>query len=173
MIAIEVQGIPELVARLGMAPAELTDVVRRANKEIAAEIKADFATTTATWQHQPRFEQRTRNEPTGSAVTVGTADPVYRFLDEGTRPHGIQPKKPGGVLRFQWGGPGSYQAKTTPGVFSSGQGGPSGPLVARRWVWHPGTRPRFWSVLLQRKWETAAPVVLRRYVAAWIRRARA
>lgn len=158
-----------LTTRLGLLEAELRDVTQRANKEIAAEMKDDFARTTASWNTRPAFTQRTVNDPLSSSVAVGTDDQVWKWLDQGTKAHGIQPKGPGYPLKFQWGGKGSYIAKTTPGQLTSQGGGPSGPTVRRMWVWHPGTRPRFWSVLLQRKWNEQAPVVYRRYIAAWIR----
>jgi hypothetical protein len=171
MIRIEINA-DALTAKLRMAQAELQDVVRRANQEIAAEMKRDFESTTATWNHQVTFGQTTHADPEFAQVAVGTNDLIYKFVDEGTRAHGISPKRPGGRLRFQWGGPGSYTAKTTPGSLVSGPGGPSGPEVLRYGVWHPGTQGRQFTFMLQRKWDTEAGVVYRRYVAAWIRSVR-
>lgn len=57
--------------------------------------------------------------PRGITFTSGSSLPYAGFMEKGTRPHIIRPKKPGGVLRFYW-----------PKV---------GATVTLRSVHHPGT----------------------------------
>jgi len=72
---------------------------------------------------------------------VFTDNEIYGYVNDGTRPHPIFPKK-AKALAFQWGGKGSYTPKTTPRVIGSRAGGPSGPTVYRPYVQHPGTKGR-------------------------------
>jgi len=72
---------------------------------------------------------------------VWTDDPRYKWLDEGTKPHIIQPKKPGGILAF----PSVFKPKTSPRRLPSQPGGSSGETVFAKLVHHPGTEPRNYS----------------------------
>lgn len=58
-------------------------------------------------------------DPRGQYIKIGSSLPHARMHHEGTRPHLIKPKNPGGVLRFQT----------------------RGQLVITHLVRHPGTRP--------------------------------
>ena len=100
-----------------------------------------FRRTTATWHHKPAFEAVSEFNGTEFTLLIGTDDEIYRYVEEGTRPHEIRPKG-NWPLRFQWGGPGSYKAKTSPGNLTSSQGGPSGDWVHFMHVNHPGTEAR-------------------------------
>lgn len=72
---------------------------------------------------------------------VWTDDPRFRWLDEGTRPHVIRPKREGGVLVF----PSQFTPKTSPQRLESRPGGSSGELVFTKVVHHPGTKARNYS----------------------------
>jgi len=124
------------------------DVLMRAMKQTAQTTKREllrrFRRTVGTWRHRPRFEVIEEITPTGVSVLAGTDDKVYRYVDQGTRPHIIEPRGPGYPLRFKSG----YAAKTQPGVLGSGQGGPSGPYVHAWRVQHPGTQARRFTELI-------------------------
>lgn len=141
-----------------------TDVIKRVLTEAAKvgerEIMARFQRTVETWEHKPVFEAI--REVRGDEVTllVGTDDPVYGYVDAGTRPHRIEPRG-NYPLRFQWGGPGSYRPKTMPGQLASTQGGPTGPMVAFWSVNHPGTQPRRFTEQIHRE---VGPIMLKKVV---------
>jgi hypothetical protein len=122
---------------------ELLNVVRKAGRDI----QKDFQVTTKTWKHKPKFEVITSLSKPGPSVLVGTNDAIYRYVDEGTRPHIIRPKK-AKRLRFQ----GGYQAKTQIGVIGSSAGGASGSIIYSRGVKHPGTKARKFSQAIEKKW---------------------
>jgi hypothetical protein len=109
----------------------------KAANEVADEMVVDFAFTTATWKHQPKFERLVQVGPDQIAILVGTDDEIYGYVNDGTRPHPIYPKR-AKRLRFQP----VYTAKTVPGSMTSRAGGPSGPFVYSMGVQHPGTQPR-------------------------------
>jgi hypothetical protein len=126
-------------------------------RETANEVEKDFKATTKTWQHQPRFD-KVYSVGNAIEILVGTNDDIYRYVDEGTKPHPIfagiyTGKSNKKALAFQWGGKGSYRAKTKPGVIGSTGGGPTGPMVAFPYVQHPGTKPRKFSEIIKKKWE--------------------
>jgi hypothetical protein len=126
-------------------------------RETADAMLADFKATTKTWHHQPEFEKTYSVGADKIEILAGTDDPIYRYVDQGTKPHPIfagiyTGKSRKKALAFQWAGPGSYRAKTTPGVIGSGPGGPSGPMVAFPYVQHPGTEARGFSRAIAKKW---------------------
>lgn len=114
----------------------------------AEEIAKDFEATTRTWSKKPSFQRLVSVGPASIDVLVGTDDPIYGYVDEGTRPHVIVPVHAKRLI-FQAG----YKAKTTPGVIGSQGGGPFGKQVAALIVRHPGTEARNFSKTIQKKWQ--------------------
>jgi len=135
-----------------------TQAITAAANEAARDIQKDFEATTKTWNHKPQFVKEVDTKASPVQVLVGTDDEIYRYVDEGTKPHPIfagiyTGKSNKKALSFQWGGKGSYRAKTSPGVIGSKAGGPTGPFVAFPFVQHPGTKPRNFDITIQKKWE--------------------
>ena len=120
--------------------------------KVADEMEDDFKKTTETWEHPVKFEKIT-DVSENMSILVGTDDEIYGYVDKGTRPHKIYPKRQGGKLYFKWGGSGSYRAKTTPNVIGSQGGGSSGDMVAFPYVNHPGTKARNFDKIIQKKWQ--------------------
>lgn len=131
--------------------AELMKGVRTAAKGM----HKDFEATTKTWKHKPDFVQDVDTKASPVQILVGTDDEVYRYVNEGTKPHpifagiytGRSNKK---ALSFRGG---KYRPKTRPRVIGSFPGGPTGPRVARPYVQHPGTKARRFDKVIQKKWE--------------------
>lgn len=119
----------------------------------AEGIRADYESTTATWDHQVTFETRVLSAAGARVAYVFTTDDIYKFVDKGTAPHVIMARHRMKPLTFQTG----YRAKTTPGVIGSRSGGPSGDTVRALVVHHPGTEARGFSEAIQRKWEKDIP----------------
>ena len=116
-------------------------------RAVGKEIKRDFEATTATWEHKPDFKLDITLAGGEPGVTVGTTDDVYKWVDEGTKPHTIAPVN-AQVLSFRSG----YKAKTQPGVIGSTGGGAQGDQVFAMVVNHPGTEARKFSQKIKRKW---------------------
>jgi len=115
---------------------------------LAADILLEYELTTATWEHQPHFVHMVDIGSDGVSILVGTDDRIYGYVNRGTPPHMIYPKKPGGVLAFRSG----YSAKTSPNTLGSRAGGPSGGMVYARGVPHPGTEPRNFDTIIDKEW---------------------
>lgn len=119
--------------------------------EVGAGITQDFKKTTASWDHEVKFETLISLKG-GPAIVVGTDDEIYRYVNDGTRPHRIY-ARPGKRLAFTWGGKGSYKAKTSPGVIGSTAGGATGNMTFRSYVNHPGTKARDFEGVIQKSWQ--------------------
>lgn len=111
---------------------------------IAEDAKLDFEKTTETWKRNVKFviDKRPRS------YAVITDDEIYHFVDKGTKAHIIRPVN---AQRLAFSG--GYQAKTTPRVIASNQGGSSGPTVYAMEVHHPGTDAREFTKTIMNKWE--------------------
>jgi len=146
---------------------QMEAVILKDMQKMAREMKKDFAKTTATWDTKVQFQYRT--EPPARPMdgrarvdiqvgpkpnTAGAT--IYGYVDKGTR--GPYPIPKAGnttakTLYFQWGGRGSYRAKTSPRTLGSTAGGPSGPMVSRKRVMHPGIKhPRKFTETIARRW---------------------
>ena len=141
------------------------DEMLKAAKSAGKDIKKDFQATTKTWKHKVKFTVISSVDP-NVEVLVGTDDEIYGYVNDGTRPHLIFPKKLGGVLAF----PSAYTAKTKPRVIGSTTGGGSGPTVFAGYVEHPGTEAREFDKVIQEDW---TPKFKRRIEQAMSRAAKA
>ena len=121
--------------------------VRRALVRTEQPVLKEFEKVVANWEHKPRFIAKR----VGYTIEVRPTGPnakIYRYVDEGTRPHTIRPRN-APALSFVWGGPGSYVPKTKPiGQF----GGPGivrgGERVYAQEVHHPGTEARDFATII-------------------------
>lgn len=128
-------------------PARYIAEVDRAVITSKNGVQADFKKTTATWSHQPKWYATRR----GYIWYIGTSDVIYSYVDEGTRPHVIRPKRPGGRLRFFRTG---FKPKSRVGYIASYAGQKANKdLTYTRVVHHPGTKARRFSEKIKEKWE--------------------
>lgn len=136
-----------MIVTKAIKPARLKDDAMRlallnGMRKFGTQVKKEYEKTTETWEHKPKFDYEISLDSQGPTLVAGVssggkAAEIYRYVNEGTRPHVILPK---GVhpLAFQIG----YNAKTSPGLISSKAGGSYGEVVYARGVMHPGTEPR-------------------------------
>lgn len=94
-----------------------------------------FEKTTATWETNVKFTIT----KTKSGRSIGTRSTIYKFVDEGTRPHKIVARN-ADALVFQYGE--ARRAKTKPKVISSYKGALGDQWASKKEVNHPGTAPR-------------------------------
>ncbi len=90
-----------------------------------------------TWNHKPDFGFEITAPGGDLVMVVGTDDEIFGYVEQGTQPHPIYPVR-AKMLRFQTG----YRAKSVPNIVGSFSGGPSGAIVFRKRVMHPGSKPR-------------------------------
>ena len=112
--------------------------IKTALDNTAKLVKSDFSATQRTWKKQ-KTEPIITNQGEDTRL-VYVPNKIYGYVDLGTRPHVITPKrKP--RLAFRSG----FIAKTQPGVIGSSAGGSFGGYVYARQVRHPGNKPRLFS----------------------------
>lgn len=139
----------------------------QASQNVIKGMATDYGNVVKTWEHKPRIvggESGRSRSATGAIIRVVVGpDPaddnsrIFGYVDRGTRPHIIKPRR-AKALAFIWGGPGSYKAKTRPMFLSSTAGGPTGTLVFRQFVRHPGTKARGFTEQIQKKWQALSHV---------------
>jgi hypothetical protein len=122
----------------------LPGAVKVGMRKAAEAVKKDFELTVKGWEHPAAF---TIGEQGDGSFVVGTDDQRWKWIDEGTPPHVIAPKR-GKVLVFGVGG----RPKTTPGRLTSGGGAKGNIVVIRPHVNHPGTKPRNFTELIMKRW---------------------
>lgn len=153
LVPIQPKGFAEQMRRL-------PEAVKRGQREAAEAVKAEFDLTTATWEHRVTFTIAEQ----GDALVVGTDDEIYGYVDKGTKPHVIVPRR-GRALRFAAGG----RPKTTPGRITSGAGAKGGVVVIRPRVDHPGTKARDFQGQIYKRWRRGVQPYIRRAIEEALR----
>ncbi|MCX7851808.1 MAG: hypothetical protein N2383_03390 [Caldilineales bacterium] len=123
--------------------------------------------TTRTWRTPPLWQRQASTTPTGARASLSSNDRRLLWLEYGTRPHPIRPRM-ARALRFLWDGPGSYGAKTSPGLLDSRPAIYPRTPVYRFGVSHPGFRPRAWLPVLLELLAQQAYAIFRNVVRLWL-----
>jgi hypothetical protein len=132
----------------------------------------EFRKIVANWRNAPGFASRKVLNSDGFRIYVyptgnEEAKQLWQWNVEGTRAHAIVPVN-APMLRFEWGGKGSYVPKTGPG--GKWYGGPgtvvNGTTRYSMGVMHPGTEPRNWPEVVA---EQEASFYSREVENAWRR----
>jgi hypothetical protein len=141
--------------------ARMRRAVENALTALAKGAEVDFKVTTQTWKHKPVF--KVESKP--GERTVGTDDRIYGYVDEGTAPHIITPKRSKRLV-FMAGG----RAKTRPRSISSGAGSPGSTKAFAKVVHHPGTEARDFSKTIAEKWRRQHEAIMQRAINAEVQR---
>lgn len=144
----------------------VADQLGDALDELKESLVDDFRKTVATWSTSVDFAGRKYMLPDELRLIVyptGAGAEIWRYVNEGTRPHLIKPRKKGYPLRFK----GGFRPKTKPGRIASGAGGASGQDVRAAVVHHPGSEGRHFERPIARLHEG----VFRRLAENGLRRA--
>lgn len=138
-----------------------------AAKEIEREALREFRRTTSTWKSKPVFESLVEIGAKELTLMVGTDDPIYGYVDRGTRAHAIRPRG-NYPLRFRAG----YTAKTKPGFLRSFAGGThkASAWVSKWEVWHPGNKARGFTSAIQALMDTKAHQIIDKKVDQWLKK---
>lgn len=110
--------------------------------DIMNEVYYLLRSNVSSWTHKPRFRVLVRVTPVRIDANItpeGRHAAIFVYVDQGTEPHLIRAKTPGGKLKFRTG----YSAKTAaPARAQVGSGRATGGWVATEEVQHPGTEAR-------------------------------
>lgn len=122
--------------------------MKKMAEEIAKEANADFHKTTATWNHQPDFKETVSVGGEGIKTEVVTDDPIYAYVDLGTKKHIIRPKHASALVFNS-----KFKPKTKPRVIGSTEGFSGPPKIVTQVVHHPGTKARKFTEVIKKKYE--------------------
>lgn len=161
---------------IGSLRQRLLDTKAAARNEIAKELKGigrdlrkAHVDVVSDWRHKPDFVAKTdigRGILSVNVFVRGQHKKIWRYVDEGTRPHVIMPKKAGGRLIFRTG----YSPRTLPIAQAHvGTGTATGGWRTADMVNHPGTRAREFGNTIA---EEYTPTFRRRIENAFRRAAR-
>ena len=137
--------------RVAAKDAIFEEVRRTWEATITPRIEGYYENVVGEWKSENRPDIVTKYRETDTTFSMETGpegDPgaqIWDWITNGTKgPYPIpkKPKPPGTALRFQWGGPGSYKAKTGLSGQYRGPGKASGPIRFFKQVQHPGIKPR-------------------------------
>lgn len=129
--------------------SEFRQAFEKAALKTAHLVERDLKSTTRTWTHQPKFSVNVLPIDNPYTIIAGTDDDIYGYVDAGTRPHTIRPKR-SKYLRFYSG----YRSKTRVNIIGSREGGSSGEAVFRQEVHHPGFAGRNFLAQIARRRQT-------------------
>lgn len=122
------------------------EIAKTLDAEVKPALLAYFEKVTKSWKNEQTLKAKKRITQTMMEMYVYPAGPnaeIWKYVSFGTRPHIIKPKGQGYPLKFQWGGPGSYKARTTTGGGYKGPGKVAGGKTVRfPQVKHPGNKAR-------------------------------
>ncbi len=161
-MALKIRVKVKIPPELALLPEHMARAIENGLTMGAEQIKVDYGRTTQTWTARPAFATEKRI----GERWVGTDNLIYKFVDEGTKPHNIFPRNVGGRLHFFTGG----TPKSTPDSLYSEKGSPGTNEVFSQGVHHPGVKDRKFTIIIKRKWDTEAPRTLQRAIDAEIRR---
>jgi len=128
---------------------DMKQVISKSLDKEAERVKKEYESTVSTWNTKPKFIiKRKTSEPQTRIIkpAAGKAKKIYTFVDQGTRPHIIRPKR-AKVLAFKTGG----LSKTTPGRLKARRGRLGTKQVFSQMVSHPGSKARNFTKKIQEK----------------------
>ena len=127
---------------------DMTAVLQAHSFKAGEGMYKDFQETVKSWKHKVVFKKALISF---TSIEITTTDEIYGYVDQGTKPHVIRPKRPGGMLAFA----SAFSPKTKPRVLSSGAGHVGPVDTFRQEVQHPGTEAREFVDAIFEKWEPA------------------
>jgi hypothetical protein len=153
------------------------ELAKTLTAEVEPKLLSYFERVTKPWNHAPKFVAKSKVTRQSAAVDVWPLGPnanIWRYVSRGTRPHIIRPRGLGYPLRFEWGGYGSYKARTTT---SGGYNGPGrvvgGKTTFRMQVQHPGNKARNFERHIARWYAPQFRRTMKNAVARGMRRVQA
>ena len=161
---VEIVGYNELYNKLAAERIYVNDTGLW-GRDFGDIVQRKLQSATRTWEHKPEFKIDVLSEGSASArVMVSTDSKIFGYVNDGTRPHTIVPKRPGGVLAFN----SRFSPKSRPGSLQARRGFSGPPVRFSRGVRHPGTQARKFDELAKRQAQTeGSKKVLERINRIW------
>ena len=154
------------------------EIAKTLDAEVKPALLAYFEKVTKSWTNEQTFKSKKTITQAMMTMYVYPAGPnakIWQYVSQGTKgPYPIP--KPGNtkakMLKFRWGGPGSYKARTTTGGGYKGPGKATGPIVLRKRVMHPGIKARNFEAHIARWYNPQFRRTMKNAVARGLRAAK-
>lgn len=141
--------IEAIVPKNNLLKGDLQRLMRKAVDQTRDQIETSLNRITDTWTTKVKFKIRLSNEQGNLVVDITTTNNIFRYVNEGTKPHIIRAKN-APYLRFFASG---FAAKTKPGRLTSGTGAKANSDFRQvKQVDHPGTKARNYTRLIAKKY---------------------
>lgn len=136
------QSLNEWVTKVKLAARE---AAIEAVDFAADDLQDDFENVSERWEHRVKFTQDWSESPHSYEVIIrptGENKKIFGYVDQGTKPHLIQPLNPAMKLKFRTG----YSPRTAyRGQTNVGTGQAYGGWISKAQVQHPGSKGRDFS----------------------------
>lgn len=144
-MSLKIKAVKAKVPRTGIARL----IFWKEMQKVGEDILKDYQSTVETWKKKPNFDFKSSSvgRIPSLEVSVLTDDPIYGYVDKGTKRHIITPIN-AKRLFFSVGG----TAKTQPNIIGSSSGSKGNTPVVALVVNHRGTKARNFSVKIEKKW---------------------
>lgn len=130
----------------------LLEIVNKEARKEAEKIQKEFGGTVKTWKKKPKF---TITMQEGGSYEIGTDNPIYGFVDQGTKPHIIRAKNAPYLSFYRTG----FVSKTKPNSLNNRAGRKATQDFTQvKQVNHPGTEPRNFTKLIRNRSQKRYPV---------------
>lgn len=161
-MSISVKITPILLKHNIFDPTKYKTAIENSGNGSAKAVEVDFHVTTQTWTNKPKFD--IKHTANSGEWIIKTDDEIYGYVNSGTRPHIILPRKAGGRLRFFRTG---FRPKSRVGWIGSNKGNSaSKDETFAKSVHHPGTQARNFAKIIRIKWDKEWPRQLQRAIQA-------
>lgn len=155
-----------ITPKVDWKPKDIERAIEKAVHKTANLVLQDYKAVARTWDHKPAFDLVIQESDGAYSITAGTDDEIFGYVDRGTKPHIIRPRK-ARLLKFR----GGYRAKTRPGVIGSNAGGAAGgSFTSAYFVLHPGTQKRGFTEAIRKRREKTLEQEARQNIAKVLRK---
>ena len=134
-ISVRVTAPKEIIA----IPRVQSEIIKAMLNKTLPSMEKYFGWTVRGWDNPPDWESKLSNDQSSISISVWAAGKnaqQYAWVNNGTDPHPIPPRNPGGFLIFQPG----YHAGTRPHALGSEHFTRFGDFVTAKGVNHPGIK---------------------------------
>lgn len=147
MVNVKIRPIIPKIGTLDLQKIAQTELRRE-----VVNVKRELALPTRRWVRKVEFYDKQATGAASSGIEVGTPDKIYGYVDKGTRPHIIRPRK-AKALAFN----SQFKAKTKPDSLNSSAGKNAPPKVYAQEVRHPGSKARGFTKLVLKRSKARFP----------------
>lgn len=140
-------SVRSIKPKKGINPRVFFKAIEKQLRKEGKIVARMYKKTVKTWKRRPKFKvEKPRMTNVGMATTIYTTSDIYRYVDLGTRPRTIKPKR-GKYLTFKVGG----KAKTRAKVVGSRRGAPGTKWVRTKKVRRHRIKPRRFSFEIKKR----------------------